>query len=267
MSKCFYFISIFCLFAGIALGQLNMDGLSVADINEVKAVLDALEPLIKEKDKKHNLASLKFSELYAPLTENQKKFLKQFETLDANALSVKIPYLGIADGSEELVIITGQKIKINGKSQVLPPQFLPKDVNESCTKMMDAMQKEIGKRLYLESGYRSSAYQLYLFVFFLKNHDYSILETVKYVALPGYSEHGCPRRQAVDFINEEGINGDGCPEQFDTLPEYAWLIKNADRFGFILSYPKDAKEGITYEPWHWRIKEKGSCQPDVAIQN
>ncbi|HBG26392.1 MAG TPA: hypothetical protein DDX75_04795 [Phycisphaerales bacterium] len=75
-----------------------------------------------------------------------------------------------------------------------------------------------------------------------------------------------PRRQALDFINENGINGDGCPEQFEALPEFAWLIKNADRFGFILSYPEDAKEGITYEPWHWRIKEKDSGQTDFAIQ-
>jgi D-alanyl-D-alanine carboxypeptidase len=99
---------------------------------------------------------------------------------------------------------------------------------------------------------------LYLFVFYLSNHAYSIRETVKYVALPGYSEHGCPRRQALDFINEEGINGDGCPEQFEALAENAWLLKNAHKFNFVLSYPKDAKEGITYEPWHWRIEGKDS---------
>ncbi|HBG26393.1 MAG: hypothetical protein A2Y10_07885 [Planctomycetes bacterium GWF2_41_51] len=191
MSKLFYFVLPF-LFTGLTFAELNLDRLCPSDVNEVKSVLDALEPLIRERDEKHSLASLTFSELYTPLDENQKKFLKQFETLDANSLSVKIPYLGIAEGSEELIVITGQKIKINGQTQILPPQFLPKEANESCTQMMDAMQKEIGKRLYLESGYRSSAYQLYLFVFYLKNHDYSIRETVKYVALPGYSEHGCP---------------------------------------------------------------------------
>ncbi|MCE5341703.1 MAG: M15 family metallopeptidase [Planctomycetaceae bacterium] len=261
MSKllCCVFVFSF-LFVGLAFAELNLDGLSPSDVNQVKTVLGELEPLIRERDEKHNLASLAFSELYAPLTESQKIFLKQFETLDANAISVKIPYLGIAQGNEEFVIITGQKIKIKGEPYILPPQFLPKDVNESYTKMMDAMQKEIGKRLYVESAYRSSAYQLYLFVFYLSNHDYSIRETVKYVALPGYSEHGCPRRQALDFINEDGINGDGCPEKFEVLPEYVWLMKNAQRFNFILSYPKDSSAGITYEPWHWRIKEKNSTQ-------
>jgi D-alanyl-D-alanine carboxypeptidase len=168
---------------------------------------------------------------------------------------VKIPYRGIATGKEKFVILTGQKIKVKGQDYNIPPQFLPNDVNESYTKMMDAMQKDIGKRLYVESAYRSSAYQLYLFVFYLSNHDYSIRETVKYVAIPGFSEHGCPRCQALDFINAEGINGDGCPEQFDALPEYAWLMKNAKKFNFVLSYPKDSKEGITYEPWHWRFQK------------
>lgn len=260
MSKfiCFIFVFSF-LSAGIAFAGLNLDRLSTADVNQVKDILAALEPLINERNENNSLASLRFDDIYSPLTESQKKFLKQFEILDANALSVKIPFLGIAQGNEEFVIITGQQIKVDGKPYVIPPQFLPKDVNQSYTRMMDAMQKDIGKRLYIESGYRSSAYQLYLFVFFLKNHDYSIRETVKYVALPGYSEHGCPRRQALDFINEDGINGDGCPEKFEVLFEYAWLMKNAQRFNFILSYPKDASEGITYEPWHWRVKEKDSA--------
>ena len=257
MSKliCFIFVLSF-LSAGIAFAGLNLDRLSPSDVNQVKDILAALEPLINERNGNNSLASLRFDDLYAPLNEGQKNFLKQFETLDANALSVKIPYLGIAEGNEEFVILRGQQIKVDGKPYVIPPQFLPKDVNQSYTRMMDAMQKDIGKRLYIESGYRSSAYQLYLFVFYLKNHDYSIRETVKYVALPGYSEHGCPGRQAIDFINEDGINGDGNPEQFEALPEFNWLMKNAQKFNFILSYPKDSKAGITYEPWHWRIKEK-----------
>lgn len=257
MTKSAYFVfGLLFLFSGVVCAELNLDKLSPSDINEVKSVLTALEPLIKQRDSLHNLASLTFDELYAPLNEKQKNFLKQFEHLDANALSVKIPYLGISQGDEDFVILTGQKIKLNGQPYVLPPQFLPRDVNENFTKMMDAMFKDIGKRLYVESAYRSSAYQLYLFVFYLKNHDYSIRQTTKFVALPGYSEHGCPRRQALDFINENGINGENDPNEFDVLPEYIWLTKNARRFGFELSYPKNSTSGITYEPWHWRKKCK-----------
>lgn len=259
MSKFVYFIFVLSfLFTGFSFAELNLDGLSPSDVNEVKAVLIALEPLINEKNEKNTLASLSFSQLYAPLSDSQKKFLKQFETLDANVLKVKIPFLGFADGNERFVLIKGQNIKIKGKPQILPPQYLPIDVNQSYTKMMDAMQKDIGKRLYLESGYRSSAYQVYVFIDSLKNHKYSIRETVKYVALPGYSEHGCPRRQALDFINEDGINGDGNPPEFEALAENAWLLKNAHNFNFVLSYPKDSKDGITYEPWHWHFEVKNA---------
>jgi len=250
----FIFVFIF-LFNASALAELDINRLSVGDINKVEVLLGKLEPLIQERREKNNLASLTLDELYVPLTESHKIFLKNFENLDANALSVKIPYLGIADGNEELVIIRGQKIKTNGQFQILPPQFLPKDVNQSFTQMMDAMEKDLGKRLYVESGYRSSAYQLYLFIASLKNHNYSILETAKFVALPGYSEHGCPRQQALDLVNEDGIDGQNNPQLFEVLPEYAWLTKNAQNFNFALSYPKDSNDGIAFEPWHWHYNK------------
>jgi D-alanyl-D-alanine carboxypeptidase len=104
----------------------------------------------------------------------------------------------------------------------------------------------------VESAYRSSAYQLYLFVYYLSNHDYSIRETAKWVALPGYSEHGDPEHLALDFINANGINGEYNTPEFEALPEYQWLLQNAASFGFSLSYPKTQNTGITYEPWHWR---------------
>jgi LAS superfamily LD-carboxypeptidase LdcB len=245
--------NLLVLFAAPALAGIDVNRLSLPDVNKVEILLDKFAPIIKERREKNNLASLTLDELYAPLTESQKILLKDFENLDANALSVKIPYLGIADGNEELVTIKGQKIKVNGKFQTLPPQFLPKDVNQSYTQMMDAMQKELGKRLYVESGYRSSAYQLYLFLASLKNHNYSIRETAKFVALPGYSEHGCPRQQAIDFVNHDGIDGQNNPQLFEVLPEYTWLVKNAQKFNFALSYPKDSNDGIAFEPWHWHF--------------
>ncbi|MFA6274340.1 MAG: D-alanyl-D-alanine carboxypeptidase family protein, partial [Candidatus Paceibacterota bacterium] len=39
---------------------------------------------------------------------------------------------------------------------------------------------------------------------------------------------------------------------FDKTPEYTWLLENAYKYGFIISYPA----GNTYykfEPWHWRF--------------
>ena len=44
-------------------------------------------------------------------------------------------------------------------------------------------------------------------------------------------------------------------KEFEKLPEYQWLLINAKNFGFVLSYPKDSKDGIVFEPWHWRYEK------------
>ncbi len=251
--------SVTASFAG-----LNTDKLSDEDIVKVKALIKKLEPFIHARDKTKDLAKLTFEELYAPLTKEEQEFLKQFEKLDAKKLGVKIPFRGFATGKEDLKLIVGQKVKVIGEAKKktkkeyreLAPQFLPPNVYAKYEEMMAAMEKDIGKRLLIESGYRSSAYQLYLFVYYLQNHAYSIHETRKFVALPGYSEHGAPKFQAIDFINKDAINGEDNPSEFDVLPEFAWLQKNAHKFGFVLSYPKDGPVGITYEPWHWRYEGK-----------
>jgi LAS superfamily LD-carboxypeptidase LdcB len=238
----------------IAKADLNIERLSKQDTERVKKILSKLEPLVQQRRSAGTIATLAFDDLYAPLSSSNKKLLKSFQDLDAKKLNLKLPYRGIASGNEDFIAIKGQKVKISGKYQPLPTQYLTKQVYLRYTDMMAAMQKDIGKRLYVESGYRSSAYQLYVFINSLKNHKYSVLETAKFVALPGYSEHGDPNRQAIDFINEDGVNQDR-PKEFENLPEYKWLTENAKKFSFVLSYPKDSKDGITFEPWHWRCEK------------
>lgn len=65
-------------------------------------------------------------------------------------------------------------------------------------------------------------------------------------APPGYSEHHTGR--AVD------INTPGCEpteEPFEQTEAFRWLLANAARFGFTLSYPRANRFGFIYEPWHW----------------
>jgi D-alanyl-D-alanine carboxypeptidase len=38
---------------------------------------------------------------------------------------------------------------------------------------------------------------------------------------------------------------------FDLTPEHTWLLNNAQKYGFVMSYPKGNAYYI-YEPWHWR---------------
>jgi len=69
----------------------------------------------------------------------------------------------------------------------------------------------------------------------------------RFSADQGYSEHQLGT--TIDFTNRtsgEILSG------FDKTPAYEWLLGNAHRFGFILSYPKGNNYYI-FEPWHWRF--------------
>lgn len=67
----------------------------------------------------------------------------------------------------------------------------------------------------------------------------------------GYSEHQLGT--AVD-LTLAGMQPD-LTISFENTTAYDWLSKNAYKYGFILSYPKDNKY-YQYEPWHWRFVGK-----------
>ena len=66
----------------------------------------------------------------------------------------------------------------------------------------------------------------------------------------GYSEHQLGT--AVDFDVKEN---NGAFEKFETTPTYAWLLKNAYKYGFVISYPQ-GNAYYQFEPWHWRFVGK-----------
>lgn len=63
----------------------------------------------------------------------------------------------------------------------------------------------------------------------------------------GYSEHQLGT--AVDITNTDiGATS----QAFADTEAYEWLLDNAHRYGFVLSYPEDNTFYI-FEPWHWRF--------------
>lgn len=63
----------------------------------------------------------------------------------------------------------------------------------------------------------------------------------------GYSEHQLGT--TVD-LTVESVGG--AYTSFADTEAYQWLLKNAYKYGFILSYPEDNTFYI-FEPWHWRF--------------
>ena len=87
---------------------------------------------------------------------------------------------------------------------------------------------------------------------------------------PGYSEHNCGL--AADLNSPEHTTLD---TGFADTAAFRWLCENAEQYGFILRYPKEAESvtGITYEPWHWRyvgaenaalLNQSGLCLEDAV---
>ena len=232
---------------------LDLDRLSPEDKAQADVTLFNLDLLLAPKKQDGSANLLTFEELYRSLPREDRSFLDQIRALDPASLGATAHTFPEEKGVE-FVKLENQPVRRKTPPEEIGPQFLPKKVYEAYEAMMKAMTKDLGTRLYVESGYRSFAYQLYLFLFYLPKHNYSIRETNRFVALPGHSEHGAPSHQAIDFINAEGINGEDHPEEFEVLPEYAWLTKNAGRFDFVLSYPRDNPWHTSFEPWHWHYE-------------
>jgi D-alanyl-D-alanine carboxypeptidase len=235
---------------------VTVDRLTEPEIAALQSVLATLGPVVDAMKQNGTANVMSWDHLYDPLTDEQRAFLDEFRALKGESLGATAHYFGEAPQEHTLVPVPPQYILVNGRPDRLDPQYLPEPVYDAYVKMMDAMEAEIGSRLLVESGYRSPAYQLYLFLFYLPKHDHSIIETNKFVALPGHSEHGYPPRQAIDFINDLGVNGEDDPEAFEALPGFGWLQNRARQFGFHLSYPRNNPTNTAYEPWHWHYEAR-----------
>ncbi len=119
-------------------------------------------------------------------------------------------------------------------AQVLP--FLEKMLNA-------ANNDKVG--LFVKSAYRSFEEQKAL------KSAYSITYGAgtanAFSADQGYSEH-----QLGTTMDIVGSRTTGLTEAFDKTPGYQWLVDNAYKYGFVISYPK-SNAYYVYEPWHWRF--------------
>lgn len=110
---------------------------------------------------------------------------------------------------------------------------------------MEAAAARDGVRLLPLSAYRSVARQAEIIRRKLAAGE-PIARILRVVAVPGCSEHHTGR--ALDLGSPQALRLD---EKFARTREFRWLRRHAGRFGFLLSYPRNNRQGIVYEPWHW----------------
>jgi D-alanyl-D-alanine carboxypeptidase len=105
-----------------------------------------------------------------------------------------------------------------------------------------------GVDLKVVSGYRSYALQASIYASYVQQYGEAQANT--FSAKPGHSQHQLGT--AIDFsTNEIGYE---LSQNFGNTKAGQWLLANAYKYGFYLSYPlgQDSVTGYMYEPWHFR---------------
>lgn len=196
---------------------------------------DLLEALNSEKDKNFyfenqiNTISQTVGQLEKLSTldpELLKKYSKVY-FLNENYVPLLLTFI-----PKEYLFNQDKPLQIN--SQVLP----------YLEKLMIDSSKE-GLNLKIASAYRSFYDQVNI-----KNNyvmQFGTTQSNSFSADQGYSEHQLGT--TVDFTTTK-LNGSFAG--FEQTPEYQWLLSNAYKYGFILSYPQNNKY-YQFEPWHWRF--------------
>jgi len=133
---------------------------------------------------------------------------------------------------EEDYILTGRK-----------DQYFHGKAMEHLEDMMEAAEDE-GLDLKIVSAYRSFDEQTEV-----KGHHTQVYGSGAntFSADQGYSEHQLGT--TVDLTNP---TVGGAYNSFAQTEEYQWLLDNAHKYGFILSYPEN-NDFYIFEPWHWRF--------------
>lgn len=140
---------------------------------------------------------------------------------------------------EEPTELVATELDFYGREQRLTPATL------AAWRLMQVSARSEGISLLILSAYRSVDYQCQILRRKL-DAGQSVEQILQVNAAPGFSEHHTGR--AID------IGAPECPvleERFEETTAFAWLQRNAAKFGFTLSYPRDNNCGISYEPWHW----------------
>ena len=110
--------------------------------------------------------------------------------------------------------------------------------------------RQAGAGIAVRSAYRSYAYQVATFAFWVD--QVGLEEARKVSARPGHSEHQLGT--TIDVRSASSAKAPWDYPDWGTTKPGRWMKANAWRYGFLLSYPKGeaSTSCYSYEPWHFR---------------
>ncbi|OHB09466.1 MAG: hypothetical protein A3H52_02290 [Candidatus Zambryskibacteria bacterium RIFCSPLOWO2_02_FULL_39_26] len=140
---------------------------------------------------------------------------------------------------ERLVVIDKSYLLEQSRSLLMHEKVWP-----YLKTLLDNAQNE-GVTIQIASAYRSFGDQAGIKS--ANKVTYGAGTANKFSADQGYSEHQLGT--TLDFTTSKiGATLSG----FDKTEAYTWLLGNAYKYGFVISYPKENKYYI-FESWHWRF--------------
>jgi len=131
-----------------------------------------------------------------------------------------------------------------------PGIYVHKDIYENF-KEMQYVAAQRGISLKLLSGYRSIDLQRDIFYENKSLRFQTAIERSRDSAPPGYSEHSTG--YAID-VGDGNYPNTNFEVEFEQTPAFKFMKRFASKYHFVLSFPPNNKQGVTYEPWHWRFE-------------
>ncbi len=117
-------------------------------------------------------------------------------------------------------------------------------------KAMAMAASHAGAGIAVRSAYRSYASQVATFLSWVNRDGYQAALLAS--ARPGHSEHQLGT--TIDFRSANSSRAPWDYADWATTAAGAWMMQNAWKYGFVMSYPKGKFQTVCYEyePWHYR---------------
>lgn len=222
--------------------------LASTTVNFTNQVKSLEENLVISKDETDKLSEqLKSSEQKVTQLTKEKKAntktistLEKLTTYDPELLQKysKVFFLNENYIPSKLTIIPAEYIYNQNVTYEIHADIFP-----NLKKMLDAAANA-GIEIDVISAYRSFSTQESLKASY--KVTYGAGTANQFSADQGYSEHQLGT--TLDFTTPKtGASFNS----FEGTAAYLWLLENAYKYGFVLSYPK-GNSYYVYEPWHWR---------------
>ena len=168
-------------------------------------------------------------------TKSLEDSINSFETTQNKSLLGHLPYPEAS--KDELILFS-------------PGIYVHKDIYENF-KEMQYIAAQRGISLKLLSGYRSIDLQRDIFYENKSLRNQTAIERSRDSAPPGYSEHSTG--YAID-VGDGNYPNTHFEVEFEQTPAFKFMKRFASKYHFVLSFPPNNKQGVTYEPWHWRFE-------------